>query len=185
MTIPTCGCAAIALSSVGMPSGDAGAAVMSRRSRRVPADGCSRQARRRRRAAGPRRRPPGARTSARSSPLTFTCPSLRPGRTSLPYRCTFARRVERGDVGERVGRGPRACCRARWPSPSTARGRAVSPSGRSSTARRCCSNWLVTAPSMVQWPELCGRIASSLTSTARRTAGGARRPRTARRRARR
>ena len=43
----------------------------------------------------------------------------------------------------------------------------VSPSGRSSTARRCCSNWLVRAPSIVQWPLLCGRIASSLTSTPR------------------
>ena len=39
------------------------------------------------------------------------------------------------------------------------------PSGRSSTARRWFSNWLVTAPSWVQWPVLCGRIASSLTST--------------------
>ena len=37
------------------------------------------------------------------------------------------------------------------------------PSGRSSTARRWFSNWLVTAPSWVQWPVLCGRIASSLT----------------------
>ena len=44
-----------------------------------------------------------------------------------------------------------------------ARGR-VSPSGQSSTARRCCSNWLVVAPSIDQWPELCGRIASSLTT---------------------
>ena len=26
------------------------------------------------------------------------------------------------------------------------------------------SNWLVTAPSMVQWPVLCGRMASSLTT---------------------
>ena len=41
----------------------------------------------------------------------------------------------------------------------------ASPSGRSSTARRCCSNWLVTAPSWLQWPLLCGRIASSLTRT--------------------
>ena len=39
------------------------------------------------------------------------------------------------------------------------------PSGRSSTARRWFSNWLVTEPSWVQWPVLCGRIASSLTST--------------------
>ena len=38
-----------------------------------------------------------------------------------------------------------------------------SPSGRSSTARRWFSNWLVRAPSMLQCPELCGRIASSLT----------------------
>ena len=41
----------------------------------------------------------------------------------------------------------------------------VDPSGRSSTARRCCSNWLVTAPSCVQWPLLCGRMASSLMRT--------------------
>ena len=39
------------------------------------------------------------------------------------------------------------------------------PSGRSSTARRWFSNCEVTAPSWVQWPVLCGRIASSLTST--------------------
>ena len=39
------------------------------------------------------------------------------------------------------------------------------PSGRSRTARRWFSNWLVTAPSWVQWPVLWGRIASSLTST--------------------
>ncbi len=39
------------------------------------------------------------------------------------------------------------------------------PRGRSRTARRWFSNWLVTDPSWVQWPVLCGRIASSLTST--------------------
>jgi hypothetical protein len=39
------------------------------------------------------------------------------------------------------------------------------PSGRSRTARRCCSNWDVLAPSMVQWPLLCGRMASSFTSS--------------------
>ncbi len=44
-----------------------------------------------------------------------------------------------------------------------ARGR-MSPSGQSRIARRCCSNWLVVAPSIDQWPELCGRIASSLTT---------------------
>ena len=37
------------------------------------------------------------------------------------------------------------------------------PSGRSNTARRWFSNWLVTAPSMLQCPVLWGRIASSLT----------------------
>ena len=41
-----------------------------------------------------------------------------------------------------------------------------SPSGRSRTARRCCSNWPVRAPSIDQWPLLCGRIASSLTTYA-------------------
>ena len=51
------------------------------------------------------------------------------------------------------------------PSPSTAPAAPASPSGRSRTARRWFSNWLVTAPSWVQWPVLCGRIASSLTST--------------------
>ena len=39
---------------------------------------------------------------------------------------------------------------------------AASPSGHPSTARRCCSNWLVTEPSIVQWPELCTRGAHSL-----------------------
>jgi hypothetical protein len=42
---------------------------------------------------------------------------------------------------------------------------AGAPSGRSRTARRCCSNWDVLAPSMVQWPLLCGRMASSFTSS--------------------
>ena len=40
----------------------------------------------------------------------------------------------------------------------------VDPSGRSSTARTWFSNWEVTAPSIVQWPELWGRVATSLTS---------------------
>ena len=42
---------------------------------------------------------------------------------------------------------------------------AVEPSGRSSTARRWFSNCEVTAPSIVQWPELWGRVATSLTSS--------------------
>ena len=43
-----------------------------------------------------------------------------------------------------------------------ARGRG-SPSGRSRTARTWLANCEVIAPSWVQWPELCGRMASSLT----------------------
>jgi len=41
---------------------------------------------------------------------------------------------------------------------------AVDPSGQPSTARRWFSNWLVRAPSCVQWPELWTRGAISLTS---------------------
>ena len=41
---------------------------------------------------------------------------------------------------------------------------AVEPSGQPSTARRWFSNWLVSAPSIVQWPELCTRGANSLAS---------------------
>ena len=37
----------------------------------------------------------------------------------------------------------------------------VSPSGQPSMARRWFSNWLVSAPSIVQWPELCTRGAIS------------------------
>lgn len=39
---------------------------------------------------------------------------------------------------------------------------AVEPSGRPATARRWFSNWLHSAPSMVQCPELCTRGAISL-----------------------
>ena len=39
---------------------------------------------------------------------------------------------------------------------------AVSPSGRPQIARTWFSNWLVTAPSIVQWPELWTRGAISL-----------------------
>ena len=38
----------------------------------------------------------------------------------------------------------------------------VQPSGRPAMARTWFSNWLVSAPSMVQWPELCTRGAISL-----------------------
>src|SRR6266436_2210343 len=46
---------------------------------------------------------------------------------------------------------------AQWPAGP------VEPSGRPRTARRWFSNWLVTAPSMLQWPELWTRGAISLT----------------------
>ncbi len=39
------------------------------------------------------------------------------------------------------------------------------PNGQPSTARRCCSNWLVCAPSIVQCPELCTRGAISFASS--------------------
>ena len=45
------------------------------------------------------------------------------------------------------------------------RSRSGDPSGRPQTARTCCSNWLVTQASKVRWPELCGRGASSFTSS--------------------
>ena len=43
--------------------------------------------------------------------------------------------------------------------------RAVEPRGSPSTARMWFSNWLVSAPSIVQWPELWTRGANSLAST--------------------
>src|SRR5690606_26163667 len=104
------------------------------------------------------------RTSSRSSPLTFTWPSLRPGRTPLPYRLTFAS----GNAASTAGSASVSSSRVEPMTFAMTVHRAVgavSPSGRSRTARRCCSNWLVTALSMVQCPELWGRIASSLTST--------------------
>ena len=41
--------------------------------------------------------------------------------------------------------------------------RSVAPRGNPHRARTCCSNWLVTAASIVKCPELCGRGAISLT----------------------
>ncbi len=41
----------------------------------------------------------------------------------------------------------------------------VSPSGHPNPARRWFSNCDVTAPSMVQWPELCTRGATSLATS--------------------
>ena len=45
-----------------------------------------------------------------------------------------------------------------------ARSRSVDPQGRPLTASRWFVNWLVRAPSMVQWPVLWGRSAISLTT---------------------
>ena len=54
--------------------------------------------------------------------------------------------------------------RADWPWPRDAAAPST-PAGSPHTARSCCSNWLVTEASKVRWPELCGRGASSLTSS--------------------
>ncbi len=42
------------------------------------------------------------------------------------------------------------------------------PSGQPAIARRWFSNWLVAAPSIVQCPELCTRVAISFASSAPR-----------------
>ena len=96
-----------------------------------------------------------------TAPSTVTWPILRPGRT-VCRRGGPSRRGRPRSGGVAV----RAQVRVGPPSTFaiTTAGRWLrSPSGRSSTARRCCSNCDVRAPSMVQWPVLCGRIASSLT----------------------
>ena len=163
MTIPTRACAAIAVSSTCTDARDRDAApIMSRR--RSPRGAMF--------ASGGRVAAQQGRGGDRSTAdvvevvaADVHVPELAPRPDLLAVQVHLRRRVEPRDVGQRVRRVRRACCRARSPSRSTRERGAVSPSGRSSTARRCCSNWLVTAPSMVQWPELCGRIASSLTST--------------------
>ena len=118
--------------------------------------------------------PPARRVHAASpirrvaEPTKLTCPILRPGRSSLPYRCTLRvghpgeqvvqplvhahRRLLRRakHVGHHRHRRDRRRCR-----------RAGSPAPRAGAAR---TGWCA-APSMVQCPELCGRIASSLTSS--------------------
>ena len=48
---------------------------------------------------------------------------------------------------------------------ATAAVASVGPNGSPATARRWFSNWDVRAPSMAQCPVLCGRIASSFTTT--------------------
>ena len=42
--------------------------------------------------------------------------------------------------------------------------RSADPNGNPQSARTCCSNWLVTAASIVRCPELWGRGAISFTS---------------------
>ena len=96
-------------------------------------------------------------TWSRDPPFALGVPASRTCGCALPGR-------GRGSAGSR------STCRSMSPPSTLAITTCgavirVSPSGRSSTARRCCSNWLVRAPSIVQWPLLCGRIASSLTST--------------------
>ena len=104
-----------------------------------------------------------ARTSSASSPHTVTCPSLRPGRAPC-------RRGGRGRPRRR-GRGPAGAAGSAPSAPpktltlaTCGCWGAVEPSGRSSTARTWFSNCEVTAPSIVQCPELWGRVATSLTS---------------------
>jgi len=64
--------------------------------------------------------------------------------------------VGNGEDFSGIGRSPMRLSMAQWPAGP------VEPSGRPRTARRWFSNWLVTAPSMVQWPEIVKRGANSL-----------------------
>jgi len=57
---------------------------------------------------------------------------------------------------DRVGQAPSKFNMPAWPRTET------SPSGQPRIALRWFSNWLVSAPSIVQWPELCTRGAISL-----------------------
>ena len=104
-----------------------------------------------------RGRPPrerSRRSSAGSSATIVTWPSLRPGRGSFPYRWRCAPGMSEMAAGS--GTVPIRFTMALEPRAS------VEPSGSPVTARRWFSNWLVSAPSIVQWPELCTRGAISL-----------------------
>ena len=109
---------------------------------------------------------PGPRPHAaqQSSPLTVTCPILRPGRTSLPYRCTFSP----GSRGHAVQ--VRAVDRRCSAPPSTfaipAGAAPAAPERQVEHGAQVLLELAGHRPSMVQWPLLCGRIASSLTSDA-------------------
>ena len=74
----------------------------------------------------------------------MTWPSLRPGAWLLAVEVEVR-------AGDRAAR-PRRAARARSGSPSATRRDSVEPSGRPRIARRWFSNWLVAAPSIVQWP---------------------------------
>src|SRR5882762_677723 len=89
-----------------------------------------------------------------------TWPSLRPGRGDLPKRWRWASGTAR--TSDDSGRSPIRLSMAQWPAA------AVEPRGKLRTARRWFSNWLVTAPSIVQWPELWTRGAISLASSSPR-----------------
>ena len=90
--------------------------------------------------------------------VTVTWPTLRPGRGVLAVAV------------EVRARRPRAPRRGRGASPIAVDHRArrrrasVEPSGQPRIARRWFSNWLVTAPSIVQCPELWTRGAISFAS---------------------
>ena len=142
MTTPTSGCLPLAHGAQSSPVARYGRCRSARRARSS-------------RRAGP---------PAAGSPSTVTCPILRPGPHRLAVQVDLHARVGRHHVqvaGRNAGIVPTEDIRHH----DLRRDRPGAPSGRSSTARRCCSNCEVTAPSMVQCPLLCGRMASSLTSS--------------------
>ena len=95
---------------------------------------------------------------------------FRRARSGVPFCAQAAVRACRKDANAHSGSASAA---AQFGSPrlqmspsrftiAVGRNEPVAPNGRPQTARTCCSNWLVTQPSIVQCPELCGRGASSL-----------------------
>ena len=117
---------------------------------------------------------PASRRSARSSPLTLTWPTLRPGRTSLPYRCTFSAGVARQHVP--VGRVQVRVVAAEHVGhdrPRRARGGVARAAGRARRAGAARTGWSPRRR-CVQCPLLCGRMASSLTTNAESPVRGSR-----------
>src|SRR5262249_48004505 len=85
-----------------------------------------------------------SRTSSGVAAHRVAWPSLRPGRGFLPYRCrcapgTASTFATSGSVPIRLTIAEHATA-------------SVGPIGQPTTARRWFSNWLVRAPSIVQWP---------------------------------